>query len=360
MRSLLPATLFVLLLAPAARATDQPRITMLVDVEGRKLEGRPLAWSRNQAFLLGRDGQLWNFAPNRARNARKTSSSFTSYSASEMRSSLERELAGKLVVTGTGHYLVAHPPGKEAWAQRFEELYRSCTHYFNLRGMRVNEPEFPLVAIVWGKQDQFLRFASMSGEPVRSGVLGFYSPTTNRCTLYDQGGGVATQRMWQETDATIIHEATHQMAFNTGVHNRFSPTPKWMAEGLGTMFEAKGVWNWLNYPNRSDRIARDRLAQFRHWQKNGRPAGNFIHLLGSDRQFNDNPGAAYAESWAWVFFLTETYPHKFGEYVRRVAARPDFEDYPLAKRLADFQAVFTLDPRILEKHFLDFMASLGP
>jgi hypothetical protein len=59
-----------------------------------------------------------------------------------------------------------------------------------------------------------------------------------------------------------------------------------------------------------------------------------------------------------VFFLTETYPQKFAEYVRRVAARSDFEDYPLAKRISDFTTVFDTDMRMLEKHFLDFIAGL--
>jgi hypothetical protein len=345
-------------LAAMACGETRPRWTMLVDLGNREIEGTPLAWSQKQVILLGRDGMLWDFSPKQSRNFRKTSSAFTSYSAAEMRASLERELGQKLVVTGTGHYLVAHPRGKEAWAKRFEDLYRSCVHYFGLRSMRVREPDFPLVAIVWDRREDFTRYAASQGNPVRGDVLGFYSPKTNRVTLYDQGAGQSSRRTWLENDATIIHEATHQMAFNTGVHNRFAPTPSWLAEGLGTMFEAQGVWNWLSYPDRRDRVNRPRLAEFRHWLKNGRKKGDFAQLLGSDRQFQANPSAAYAESWAWVFFLTETYPQKFAEYVRRVAARNDFEDYPLAQRMGDFTTVFGGDLRMLEKHFLDFIGTL--
>ena len=46
-----------------------------------------------------------------------------------------------------------------------------------------------------------------------------------------------------ENSATIIHEVTHQVAFNCGVHTRFNDVPRWVSEGLATMFEAKGVWN---------------------------------------------------------------------------------------------------------------------
>jgi hypothetical protein len=340
----------------AAFAAD--RYTVLVDVGGREVEGTPLAWSSQRVFLLARDGRLWDFAPRKADNFRKISSHFSSFSAAEIRAGLERELAGKLEITGTGHYLVAHPRGKAAWAQRFEDLYRSCVHYFSLRDLRVHEPEFPLVAIVWGRREDYLRYASDQGSPVRSDILGFYSPVSNRVTLYDQGAGVSNQRTWQQNEATIIHEATHQMAFNTGVHNRFAPTPLWLAEGLGTMFEAPGVWNWRDYPRLSDRINRSRLTQFRQWQHNGRGAGAFVNLLGSDREFKNNPAAAYAESWAWVLFLTETYPQKFSQYVQRTAARANFEAYPPARRISDFTTVFGDDLRMLEKHFLAFVDSL--
>jgi len=356
-RSLVEILCMLVALASLAGAAERPRWTMLVDVDGRQLEGMPLAWSDQQVLLLARDGRLWDFSPKESRNFRKISSTFSSYSAAEMRAAMERELRGRLVVTGTGHYLVAHPPGKEAWAQRFEDLYRSCIHYFSLREMQVREPSFPLVAIVWNNRDDFIRYSASQGTDVQPGMLGFYSPMTNRVLLYDQEGGRRT-RGFLENEATIIHEATHQMAFNTGVHNRFSPTPKWLAEGLGTMFEAPGVWNWRDHPSQRERVNRGRLMEFRAWQKHGRAGADFAQMLGSDRRFQSNPSAAYAEAWAWVFFLTETYPRKFAEYVRRVAHRQDFEDYPQARRLADFTAVFNTDLRILERHFQNFLNEL--
>jgi len=357
MRTIFAAVAVLLAIASAATAANRPNWTMIVDIGDERVEGTPLSWSKQQVLLLGRDGRLWDFSPKESRNFRKVSSTFASYSASEMRAALERELRGKLVITGTGHYLVAHPKGKEAWAQRFEQLYRSCIHYFSMRNMRVSEPKFPLVAIVWGNHADFKRHAAQDGSHVREGVLGFYSPTTNRVMLYDNDMG-NSRLSSLFNDATIIHEATHQVAFNTGVHNRFSPSPNWLVEGLGSMFEANGVWDWQRYPDRRDRVNRMRLAQFRQWQKSGRAAGSFAQLLSSDRQFAANPTAAYAEGWAWVFFLTERYPQKFAEYVRRVAARGDFETYPPAQRIHDFSAVFGSDLRMLEKHCFNFIGEL--
>lgn len=354
---MLAAMTLAALAAPAS--AERQRFTMLVDIDGREIEGMPLAWSNERVYLLGRDGRLWNFQPGKTSNYRKTSSYFASYSAAEMRAAMERELGGRLEVTGTGHYLVAHPRGYGShWAQRFEDLYRSCVSYFTRRDLRVHEPEFPLVAVVWQRHEDFMHYAASVGTNVRSDVLGFYSPMTNRVLLYDQGNGGGNQRVWRQNEATIIHEATHQMAFNIGVHNRFTTTPKWLVEGLGTMFEAHGVWDWTNHPDIRERVNRGRLTQFRQWLKTGREPGAFVNLVGSDRQFGTNPRAAYAESWALVFFLTETYPRQFAEYVARTAARKDFEDYPMARRLSDFTTVFGNDLRLLETHFLSFIGKL--
>ncbi len=71
------------------------------------------------------------------------------------------------------------------------------------------------------------------GDKIDSRVLGYYSSRSNRITLYDVGGTAAGSAAWHQNADTIIHEATHQTAYNTGVHRRFAQTPKWVVEGLG-------------------------------------------------------------------------------------------------------------------------------
>ena len=41
--------------------------------------------------------------------------------------------------------------------------------------------------------------------------------------------------------STIVHETTHQVAFNTGLHSRIGQTPKWVIEGSGD--DVRGSWN---------------------------------------------------------------------------------------------------------------------
>jgi hypothetical protein len=292
----------------------------------------------------------------------KTGLSFHSYSFPELRSSLERELAGRLELTATSHYLVAHPHGSSKWPERFEELYRSFVHYFTVRGLQLKSPEFPLVALVWPSQGDFMHYAQSKGQGVGPGVLGFYSPVTNRIMLFDSSvgssRGAGFDSAWQQDAATIIHEATHQTAFNTGVHNRFSQPPRWLAEGLGMLFEARGTYDSGHWTGREDRVNRGRLEQFRQYVAGGRRPGAFLGIVDSDRLFQTNPGAAYAEAWALTFYLSETRPRQYNAYLALTAARKDFEPYSAAQRQADFTKTFAIDPRMLEADYLRFIAAV--
>lgn len=340
--------------AVSARGADAKRFTLQTDFHGKTLEGTPLFSSDAQVMLLARDGKLWDIKPQEAKNSRKTSNGFSGFSAAEMRAALEREFAGKLEITGTGHYLVAHPRNQGSqWAARFEELYRSFVHYFKVRGFNLREPQFPLVAVVWPKQEDYFRYAISDGERANPNVLGYYSPRSNRITLYDVNGGIP-KADWSQNAATIIHEATHQTAFNTGIHNRFSATPKWVVEGLGTLFEAPAIWDSRN-PRQSDRVNRGRLMDFKHYAKSHRKPMAFVDLISSDRLFDINPMDAYAEAWALTYFLVETDGRRFSEYLTKVSARPDFVDYPSAQRLKDFTSVFGDNFPMLESHYLRFI-----
>jgi hypothetical protein len=190
---------------------------------------------------------------------------------------------------------------------------------------------------------------------VRRFVLGYYSPETNRLTLYDLGGNA---KRWQDNASVVIHEATHQTAFNSGVHSRSARPPLWLAEGLATLFEARGVYDAATFAAPAERVNRGRLGDFRAvLEKRHRPEV-LKSLVASDQIFQMNPGAAYAEAWAFTYFLVETEPRKYAQFFARTAARVPFSEYPPNRRLADFTAVFGADWRMLEARFLRFIADV--
>ncbi len=113
-----------------------------------------------------------------------------------------------------------------------------------------------------------------------------------------------------------------------------------------------------SYTRPSDRVNRDRLQVFRKAVLPRHQPELLAAMVGSDDLFRANPGEAYAEAWALSFFLIETEPRRYMDFLRRTAARPPFQEYTAAERTADFTAVFGSDWRMLEARFLRFTAEV--
>jgi len=322
------------------------------------IEGKPLSWDEHVVRLLGRDGRLWEFEPHRASHYRRSAERFRAYRPSEMRAALLRELGSEYEVSGTTHYLVAHPRHqRDRWAERFESLYRQLVSYVSVRGFKPQRPPFPLVAVVCRDRKDFLRYTQAQGSSAGAGLQGYYDLMSNRIIVYDmlpQHRGA----VWAENATVVIHEATHQAAFNIGVHSRYSPPPLWVAEGLATLFEAPGVYDARNHPGRSNRINRSRLEDFRRIVKPRHRPELIKNIVSSDNLFRSKPSVAYAEAWALTFFLAETRGPAYARYLARTAAKPDFHQAGREERVADFTAVFGDDWQMLEARLLRFIESL--
>jgi len=341
----------------AAAVPCQPAETVEATLQGQKVEGYPFTDVHRQMHLLGRDGRLWELDPDQAASLKSVSSPFRPDSLSEFRAALLRELGNDYEVSATGHYVIAHPRGqRDRWAERFEDLYRSFVRYFSVRGLTPGNPLFPMVGVVCRNRGDFARHATMQGG-VPGSVLGYYDIDSNRLNIYDMGGG-SNPANWRKNAAVLIHEATHQTAFNTGVHSRFSRPPVWLAEGLAMLFEAPGVYDSHAYPQSSDRVNRDRLRVFRQSLAPRHRPEILASMIASDAMFQSNPGAAYAEAWALTFFLVETQPQKYVQYLRRTASHGAYETLTPAERTAEFAGIFGADWRMLEAQFLRFMADV--
>ena len=359
MRTLIMSMFVALLLLVGDAQAGVNEWTLELDLRGRRVEGLPIHWSRESVRLMGRDGYLWEFASNEAKNFRKKSPSFRPYTQGEMRNQLMREFGSGMEVSATGSYLVVHPPGqRKRWAQWFEDLHRSLIHYFTARGFSLHKPRFPLVALVFPNQQEFIRYSAENGSPVSGSVLGYYHPGNNRIFQFDMTGGRPDEEGAMETTATMIHEAAHQTAFNIGIHDRAAETPLWVVEGIATLFEAPGVWNAKFHRKRSDRINRGRLEGYRRNFSDNGNQGTLESLLVSDRMFSRDPDAAYAYSWALMFYLAERETAKCARYIKLTASRPPNKSYSRAERLADFTGVFGPNLRMMEQRVYRYIVAL--
>jgi len=154
--------------------------------------------------------------------------------------------------------------------------------------------------------------------------------------------------------STIVHEATHQIAFNCGLHQRYSDCPRWFSEGIAMYFETPDLrssrgWRGIGEVNRI------RLSRFRQYLRR-RPPDSLKTLVQDDARFLDPKQGldAYAETWALTYFLIRQRPREYLEYLRRLSEKgPLLEDEP-EERLASFREVFgPIEP--LDREFLRYM-----
>lgn len=391
-------SLLLLLVALTRPLEAAPPALIEVQLAKEQWQGKVVAQSDKTFWLIGQDGWLRILPTDDVLKFRQISPQFSGWTGAVLRGKLRHDFGKPFEIVGTRHYIVCAVGEQKAraYAETFEDLFRSFQMYFSVRGFKVNEPEFPLVAIVFPDGESFNRYTAADKVPVSKGLKGYYLRTSNRIALYEEGGTATAQRPQQEppqdqpeppvfdagglaprfqlstfdgeADAwgaieanlkdTMIHEATHQAAFNTGLHTRLGENPKWVVEGLATVFEAPGIRNSGANAGVATRVNRERFIWFGDYMKSRRKPKSLEAFLSSDDLFGNNALDAYSEAWAFTFFLIETRPRAYAEYLRTIASRDPLLAYQGEARVADFTRTISKELPLLEAEFLRFMAGI--
>jgi len=372
-----------------SEATNPSFIELTAD--GNNVQGKIYARDDETVWLIQRDGQLEEIEMDSVTAFRQVASRFQFHSHADIRSSLIKEFGNKYEYAGTTHYTVCGPRGQaKQYAQVLEKIYRVCHRYFSVRRFKIEQPKHPLTAIIFPSRKDFAEYCEDDDVTPSRGLRGYYSPDTNRIALFadpkssnrqqtsswklpipprnpmpfrslQRGSVFARQSTFPSIEAglkdTLIHEATHQVAFNFGLHQRIGDNPRWVVEGLATVFEAPGIRDSNNVTNRRDKLNLERYLRFQNYAKDRRVKGVLAAFVESDRPFSSVLDA-YAESWALTYFLIETRPRAHESYLKTIATRDPFEDYDKYDRRDDFETAFGDDLNILEVSFLRYIASL--
>ncbi|MEK6257911.1 MAG: DUF1570 domain-containing protein [Planctomycetota bacterium] len=337
---------------------ELPRSLIDVKIGQNQFSGRVAAANEQDCWLLQRDGRLSSFHMDDVIDFSEVEPRFRPFSSIDLRDRLKTEFGRDFEAKTTAHYIVVARRGAaERYAALFEQIYRQCHLYFVARGFRMEEPEFPLVAVVFPDQGSFAKYCRSEGATPQQGLVGFYLTTSNRVALYDRV--VSGQSTEEGVDDTVIHEATHQVAFNTGIHSRIGQNPQWVVEGLATLFEADGVRVRQVAADVSERINPERLEWFHKYRRQRRPAGSLESFVRDDALFKRAPLDAYSQAWALTFYLVESRPVEFARYLKAIAVRDPLTRYDADSRLNDFRDAFGRDLAIIEGGMLRFHDRLG-
>ncbi len=305
-----------------------------------------------------------------------------------------------LKVEISSHYVLLHDTserkiGRKTRAQArielLEMVYESYFMKFALDGIVLEPPKEHMMVLLFAEEKEFHRYASLLSPELKM-AAGFWSPKDNISVFYDQGttpgmklltsvaeemqktklkarGTAISQDMAhlansfeliikvarEESDIEVVsHEATHQLAGNSGLLSRGKIGARWAHEGLASYFEtpAGAGWGGIGAVNQT------RLADYRIVAND--PRRNNLELVVSDRLFytarsQDQAVEAYGPAWALTYFLMETRFEKLVAYYRVCSQFED--DFSQSHRVGAFTEIFG-DLESLEREFHSFMETL--
>jgi Protein of unknown function (DUF1570) len=330
------------------------------------------------SLLLVPDGRLLSLHAEEIISQSPSEAPMQPLSDDEMVDQLKSELGAEFRFYKTKHFVIAFNTSQiyaEWVGQLYERFYKAFTaDWTKRRGIKLDEPRFPLVAIVFSNKASYLEFAHRDiGESANS-LIGYYNMNTNRMIMYDLTGvdglvpanekvssqavinSILSKPQAERTVATIVHEAVHQLAYNSGLQTRLADNPLWLSEGLAMFFEAPDLNNpqgWkignVNYYN---------FRMFLAWLPQ-RTSESIQKLVRDDERFKDpaSVAAAYHESWALTFFLMRAKRKQLSDYMKEIAELEPLGEPDPRRRIEMFEKHFG-DFAKLDREFIAFMRQL--
>ena len=308
----------------------------------------------------------------------------------------------KMKVAVSDHYVLFHDTADtrvgrrkqtraETRLQLLETVYECYFLKFAINGIVLETPTEHLKVLLFAEESTFLRYSTIL-DPELALAAGFWSPKDNISVFYDQGstksmklmgelaedlkrkkamsrGTAISQDMAQlsnvfdllikvakeEADIEVVsHEATHQLAGNTGLMPLGKIGSRWAHEGLASYFETPSgaVWGGIGSVNQT------RLSDYRKIARD--PSRSPLELVVSDGLFyaartQNQAVEAYGQAWALTYFLMETRFAKLIDYYKKCSHLAN--DASPRTRVAAFVEIFG-EIRLLEREFNTFMKKL--
>lgn len=404
-------------------AAAQPMVELRLGDDA--VEGRIVERGQGWCALYDREGKMHTVDLSKVTRFKKVSSTFAPHSFQTLRSNLLREFGNGSEVATTRHYVVCAPKGRaRAYCDVFEKTWRRFHMYFAIRGFKMQDPEFPMIAVVLKDRKSFLDYARKENAKVDSTILGYYWSIHNRVIMFEDqrsqaalpdrniplrslteerllassvrsrnefdvlgGSSKIESSAWgwafgnanspgsfshphtsdevatraginSDLRETMIHEATHQLGYNLGLHNRTGRNPKWIVEGLATVFETPGMEK-----HAMDRDVKKRLNSgwhygFNKFVKEGRPEGYLETFIRDDKPFSKEMGNAYAQAWALSFWLIETRPRQYASFLQKMATPEVTRQLTPELRVRLFKEAFGDNLILLDAEMLRYYARI--
>lgn len=338
-------------------------------------EGRVLVEAADGGILLeDRARRLWTIDGKNRKSLTDLQMPFLPLSAEELGNELLAEFGQGFEIVRTKHYVIctnAGTPYAEWCGDLLERLLTAFLTHWRGKPLLLEEPKTALPVVVFASAEEFAQFAVQDATPTTAQSKGYYSVRTNRIVLYDLTAGSKAEPAKTRADvqrkiaasafnvATVVHEATHQMAFNCGLHTRYADNPVWLTEGMAMYFETPDLSNRTGWRT-IGQLNRGRLNQFKQSLAKRRSPGSLVTLISQDQRLTtaETAAEAYAEAWALTYFLIKKRRAQYEEYLFNLSQKKPLIWSKPEERLAEFRAAFGENLEELDQEFLRYFARL--
>jgi len=375
----LAGCLTVFLLTPGSLGALE---TVMINMDGRPqtITGQIVAEDSVGSMLLETDdGSMWPIDASSIRSRTSDSQKLERLNKDQLAAKLLEEMGPGFQVHHSKNYVVVHNTTRvyARWCSSLlERLHSGFLSYWKRRGAEVEAIDSPLPVLVFGDKASYANYAKNELGNAVNTAIGYYSMQSNRIVMYDLTGiqtlrrentrrgnlqdigAILNQPEAEPLVSTIVHEATHQIAFNCGLQTRFAANPVWVAEGLAMFCETPDLNSrsgWSGF----GKVNYQRWDRFRQNSEAGR-LGTLRSLVVSDDRLRDPREAvnAYAEAWAWTYYFITWHSDAYVAYLKHLAEKPVLVQDDKKTRLADFTKFFGDDFDGLDQDFYRRMSRL--
>lgn len=274
------------------------------------------------------------------------------------------------------HYLMVYDtahPAADGRIDLLERMYAAFYSKMKAAGFAPQPIGERMVSVLFKDHAAYLQYGQAVDGDDMSGASGYYSPRTNRIAMFNnadnpqfaqlkaqmaalqsqiaeaerrataageagdttlaqhlrtaRAGAIekltAAQNQYQaiaglNNIAQTLHEATHQLAFNSGIQSRFVLNPFWLSEGLATNFETMNPAVPFG-PDEDNRVRRVALSAARR-RGHIEPLRAFIALVQPGQIDDEKRTELYGQAWGLFHFLYQTRRDALRSYMRTLAS----------------------------------------
>lgn len=344
------------------------------DKQLRTLTGELVAVDSTMGqLILDADGKLTVITPNNLKRLEEISTPMVPTPAKELAAKVLKLMPPGSRSHTTDHFVVCYNTSDvyAYWnADLYEKLYKGFYRFWKDKGVELKPPRFPLVALIFESDKDYIQYASKEFAGAQN-TIGYYHQSTNRLASYDLTGiqGMMPAKAQytrtelinhmisrpgaERTIATIVHEACHQISFNSGLQVRLGDNPRWLSEGLAMFFESPDLtspngWGGIGKLNKYNY---QKLAVYLPTRAND----SLEQLLLDDKHIAESMDTGYPEAWGLTFYLLKSKPKEFVKYLDGIREKAPGRLSGPKERIELFRDCFGDDIPKIDKDFIRFM-----